>query len=118
MTNTRLTDPEVLEWRFPVRLETFHIRRGSGGQGVHRGGDGVVRRVRFLEPMEVNVLSSHRAVPPYGLDAGEPGQVGINRVIRADGAVTEFGAVASVMVEPGDCFELETPGGGAWSPPS
>ena len=116
MTNTRLTDPEILEWRFPVRLETFHIRRGSGGQGVHRGGDGVVRRVRFLEPMEVNVLSSHRAVPPYGLDAGEPGQVGINRVIRTDGTVTEFGAVVSVEVEPGDCFELETPGGGAWSP--
>ena len=116
MTNTRLTDPEVLEWRFPVRLETFHIRRGSGGEGVHRGGDGVVRRVRFLEPMEVNVLSSHRAVPPYGLDAGEPGQVGINRVIRTDGSTTEFGAVVSVTVEPGDCFELETPGGGAWSP--
>ncbi|MEM7092769.1 MAG: hydantoinase B/oxoprolinase family protein [Actinomycetota bacterium] len=116
MTNTRLTDPEILEWRFPVRLETFHIRRGSGGDGTHRGGDGVVRRLVFDEPMEINVLSGHRAVPPYALGNGEPGQVGENRVIRTDGSVTEFGAVLKTFVQPGDRFEIETPGGGGWAP--
>jgi len=116
MTNTRLTDPEVLEWRFPVRLETFHIRRGSGGEGEHPGGEGVVRRMLFHEPMEINVLSGHRRVAPYGLDGGGAGLVGKNRVIRTDGSVTEFGAVLQTTVEPGDRFEIETPGGGGWSP--
>jgi 5-oxoprolinase (ATP-hydrolysing) len=118
MTNSRLTDPEVLEWRYPVRLESFRIRRGSGGAGAHRGGDGVIRRVRFGEPMEVNVLSGHRRVPPYGMAGGEPGAVGHNRVIRADGTVTEFGATVTTTVEAGDVFEIETPGGGGYGPPS
>ena len=114
MTNSRLTDPEVLEWRYPVHLETFHIRRGSGGPGKHRGGDGVVRRIRFGEAMEINVLSGHREVPPYGMAGGEPGAVGHNRKIAADGTVTEFGATAQTTVEPGDRFEIETPGGGGF----
>ncbi|MDH3300051.1 MAG: hydantoinase B/oxoprolinase family protein [Acidimicrobiia bacterium] len=116
MTNSRLTDPEVLEWRFPVVLETFHVRRGSGGRGHHRGGDGVVRRVRFNEPMEVNVLSGRRKVPPYGAAGGEPGAVGHNRKIASDGTVTEFGATLQTTVDSGDRFEIETPGGGGFGP--
>jgi 5-oxoprolinase (ATP-hydrolysing) len=114
MTNSRLTDPEVLEWRFPVRLESFRIRVGSGGAGRHRGGDGAVRRLRFDQPMEVNVLSSRRRVPPYGMAGGEPGAVGHNRVIRRDGTVTEFGASMKATVAPGDILEVETPGGGGY----
>ncbi len=118
MTNSRLTDPEVLEWRFPVVLETFHIRHGSGGRGRHRGGDGVVRRIRFAEPMEVNVLSGRRKVAPYGAAGGEPGAVGHNRKIAADGTVTEFGATLQAAVDVGDCFEIETPGGGGFGEPA
>ncbi|MEE9416974.1 MAG: hydantoinase B/oxoprolinase family protein [Acidimicrobiales bacterium] len=118
MTNSRLTDPEVLEWRYPIILEKFEVRGGSGGDGAHRGGDGVVRRVRFGEAMEVNVLSGHRRVAPYGLEGGSPGAVGHTRKISVDGTVTEFGATAQAMVEPGDRFEIETPGGGGFGPPS
>jgi len=114
MTNSRLTDPEVLEWRFPVLLETFHIRKGSGGNGYRCGGDGTVRRVLFNEAMEVNVLSGHRVVPPYGVDGGEPGAVGRTRQIHTDGTITEFGASAQTFVNPGDRFEIETPGGGGF----
>ncbi len=114
MTNSRLTDPEVLEWRYPVLLETFHVRRGSGGAGAHRGGDGAVRRVRFGEAMEVNVLSSRRAVRPFGASGGGPGAVGHNRLVRADGTVVELPGNARVDVEPGDRFEVETPGGGGF----
>ncbi len=117
MTNSRLTDPEVLEWRFPVVLETFHIRVGSGGDGAHRGGDGVVRRLRFEEPMEVNVLAGRRRVPPYGAAGGRPGAVGHNRKIAADGTVTEYGATLQTTVEAGDRFEIETPGGGGFGTP-
>ncbi len=116
MTNSRLTDPEVLEWRYPVILETFHMRAGSGGEGARRGGDGVVRRMRFEEAMEINVLSGHRSVPPYGAAGGGAGAVGHNRKIAADGTITEFGATLQTTVEPGDCFEIETPGGGAHGP--
>jgi 5-oxoprolinase (ATP-hydrolysing) len=114
MTNTRLTDPEILEWRHPVVLEHFRIRRGSGGAGAHRGGDGVVRRLRFGEPMTVNVLSSRRRVSPFGVAGGEPGQVGANRVIRADGATENLPGSTRIEVQPGDCFEIETPGGGGY----
>jgi len=117
MTNARLTDPEVLEWRYPVRLETFHVRRGSGGDGRYRGGDGVVRRVRFDEAMEVNILSGHRRVPPYGMAGGGNGSTGINRVIRADGTITQLGGTDHTTVESGDCIEIETPGGGGWGVP-
>ncbi|MGH8469841.1 MAG: hydantoinase B/oxoprolinase family protein [Gammaproteobacteria bacterium] len=114
MTNTRLTDPEVLEWRFPVLLESFHIRRGSGGRGRYRGGDGAVRRVRFLETMNAAILSSHRRIPPYGLAGGEPGEIGRNSVERADGTVESLGGCAETRVRPGDVLVIETPGGGGY----
>ncbi|QTD97235.1 hydantoinase B/oxoprolinase family protein [Streptomyces cyanogenus] len=118
MTNSRLTDPEVLEWRLPVRLEEFAVRRGSGGAGRWRGGDGAVRRIRFLEPMTVSTLSQHRRVPPYGMAGGAPGALGANRVERADGTVTDLGASGSADVGPGDVLVIETPGGGGYGRPS
>jgi 5-oxoprolinase (ATP-hydrolysing) len=114
MTNSRLTDPEVLEWRFPVILDSFAIRRGSGGRGRHRGGDGVVRRVRFLEPMTAAILSGRRRVAPHGLMGGGPGMVGLNRVERADGTVLELGPTDGVEMAAGDVFVVETPGGGGF----
>ena len=118
MTNSRLTDPEVLEWRYPVRLESFEVRRGSGGAGINRGGDGVVRRVRFDEPMEVNILSSRRRVAPYGIQGGTDGATGRNLVIRSDGSVEEFGHTAQTSVEIGDAIEIHTPGGGGYGTPA
>ncbi|CAL9381819.1 hypothetical protein SUDANB96_01075 [Streptomyces sp. enrichment culture] len=117
MTNSRLTDPEILEWRLPVRLEEFSVRRGSGGAGRWRGGDGAVRRIRFLEPMTVSTLSQHRRVPPYGMAGGEPGALGANLVERADGTVTELGGSDATDVGPGDVLVVETPGGGGYGPP-
>ncbi len=114
MTNSRLTDPEVLEWRFPVLLESFAIRRGSGGAGRHRGGDGVVRRIRFREAMTAAILSGHRRVPPYGLAGGAPGALGRNWVERADGGIERFGGTHAIDVAPGDVFVIETPGGGGY----
>jgi len=114
MTNSRLTDPEVLETRFPVLLEEFSIRRGSGGAGEWRGGDGATRRVRFLEPMRANILSNHRRVAPFGLAGGDDGAVGANRIERADGRVELLGAVAATDMAPGDVFVIETPGGGGY----
>ncbi|KUN20973.1 5-oxoprolinase [Streptomyces antibioticus] len=118
MTNSRLTDPEVLEWRLPVRLDEFAVREGSGGAGRWRGGDGAVRRIRFLEPMTVSTLSQHRRVPPYGMEGGEPGALGANRVERADGTVTRLGGSDAADVRPGDVLVIETPGGGGYGPPS
>ncbi|MEE8545739.1 MAG: hydantoinase B/oxoprolinase family protein, partial [Alphaproteobacteria bacterium] len=117
MTNSRLTDPEVLEWRFPVLLESFAIRRGSGGKGRHRGGDGTTRRLRFLEAMEAAILSGHRIVPPFGLDGGGPGERGRNWVERADGSVDELGGADRTTVAPGDVFVIETPSGGGYGAP-
>ncbi len=114
MTNSRLTDPEVLEWRFPVRLEAFGIRRGSGGHGRHRGGDGSRRRVRFLATMTAVVLANHRRVPPFGVAGGAPGALGRNWVERADGSREEFGATCKVDMRPDDVFVIETPGGGGY----
>jgi 5-oxoprolinase (ATP-hydrolysing) len=114
MTNSRLTDPEVLETRFPVLLEEFSIRRGSGGEGAWRGGAGAIRRLRFLEPMRANILSNRRTVPPFGLAGGANGATGSNRIERADGTVAPLGAVASANMEPGDVFVIETPGGGGY----
>ena len=114
MTNSRLTDPEVLEWRFPVVLEEFRIRAGSGGAGRWRGGDGVVRRIRFLAPMTVAILSGHRVVPPPGLAGGEPGALGRTRIVRADGGVETLRSADRREVAPGDVFWLETPGGGGY----
>ena len=117
MTNARLTDPEVLEQRHPVVVEDFAIRRGSGGAGLHQGGDGVVRRIRFEEPMSLNVLSSRRKVAPYGIEGGSPGTVGVNRVLRTDGTVETHPGVFRTEVQPGDRFEVSTPGGGGYGPP-
>ena len=114
MTNSRLTDPEVLETRFPVLLEEFSIRRGSGGDGANRGGDGAVRRIRFLEPLTAAILSNHRRTAPFGAAGGEDGAVGINRVERADGSVEQLGATAEVEMAAGDVFVIETPGGGGF----
>ncbi len=114
MTNSRLTDPEVLEWRFPVRLESFRIRRGSGGQGRHRGGDGVERRVRFLEPMTAVMLANHRRVAPFGVSGGKPGANGRNWIERADGRREDFGATFASQVARDDVIVIETPGGGGF----
>jgi 5-oxoprolinase (ATP-hydrolysing) len=117
MTNSRLTDPEVLEWRFPVLLEEFAIRHGSGGEGRWHGGDGGVRRLRFREPMTVSTLSGHRRVPPYGMAGGSPGALGANRVHRVDGSVQRLAGSDSVEVAPGDVLVIETPGGGGYGRP-
>ena len=117
MTNSRLTDPEVLEWRFPVLLESFSIRPNSGGNGRHRGGNGVIRRIRFLEPMTAAILSGHRIVPPFGLAGGEPAQVGRNSVQRRDGTIEKLGSTANVEMQAGDVFIIETPGGGGYGTP-
>ncbi len=114
MTNSRLTDPEVLEWRFPVLLECFEIRPNSGGEGAWRGGDGTLRRLRFLEDMQLSILSGHRVVPPYGMAGGEPGACGRNWIERADGGVLEMGGTDGAAVHPGDVFALESPGGGGF----
>ncbi|MGH6979802.1 MAG: hydantoinase B/oxoprolinase family protein, partial [Stellaceae bacterium] len=114
MTNSRLTDPEVLEFRFPVLVEEFSVRRGSGGAGRYRGGDGVVRRIRFRERMEASILADRRRVPPFGLEGASPGAVGKNYVIRSDGTREDFGAVGTLIVDSGDCFVVETPGGGGY----
>ena len=118
MTNSRLTDPEVLEWRYPVLLESFEIRQGSGGAGKHRGGDGAVRRVKFLEPMTVAILSSHRRVPPYGMAGGASGAVGRNHVERTNGDTFELGGCAQADMQAGDVFVIDTPGGGGFGKPT
>jgi 5-oxoprolinase (ATP-hydrolysing) len=117
MTNSRLTDPEVLEWRFPVLLDSYAIRPGSGGAGRWRGGDGGTRRIRFLERMTASILSGHRRLAPYGLAGGGDGERGRNRVERADGSVTALGGADRAEVEPGDVFVVETPGGGGFGAP-
>jgi 5-oxoprolinase (ATP-hydrolysing) len=114
MTNSRLTDPEVLEFRFPVRLESYEIRAGSGGAGRWAGGDGGVRRVRFLEAMTAGILSNGRLHGAFGMAGGQPGAVGLNRVLRADGSVEELGHIGQAELLPGDVFELSTPGGGGF----
>ncbi|NKB54859.1 MAG: 5-oxoprolinase [Alphaproteobacteria bacterium] len=116
MTNTRLTDPEVLEWRYPVMLDTFSVRHGSGGKGKHVGGSGSDRRIRFLEEMDLVILSNHRIVPPYGMAGGEQGQCGKNWVERADGTVTKLTGQDGTHVGPGDVFVLQTPTGGGYGP--
>jgi 5-oxoprolinase (ATP-hydrolysing) len=114
MTNSRLTDPEILETRLPVRLDQFAIRRGSGGEGAHRGGDGVVRAVTFLEPMRANILANRRRVSPKGIKGGGDAEPGRNWVERTDGTVEMLSATAYAEVQPGDRFVIETPGGGGF----
>jgi 5-oxoprolinase (ATP-hydrolysing) len=107
----------VLEWRFPVLLESFEIRRGSGGAGRWRGGDGAIRRVRFLEPMTAAILSGHRRIAPYGMAGGLSGKTGRNWVCRADGKVVELEGCEQIQVNSGDSFVIETPGGGGYGRP-
>ena len=114
MTNSRMTDPEVLEWRFPVLVETHAIRRGSGGKGAQQGGDGALRRIRFLEAMTANILAGHRRIAPFGLQGGAPGALGRNWVERGDGSIEEFGATHTADMKAGDVFAIETPGGGGF----
>ena len=118
MTNSRLTDPEVLEWRFPVRLESFSIRKNSGGKGLKNGGDGVDRRMRFLESMTVNIIAGHRIVPPYGLSGGNSGVVGKNYVIHSNNSITKLKTKGQIEVIKGDLFVLKTPGGGGFGSPT
>ena len=117
MTNSRLTDPEVLEFRFPVVLESYEIQNGSGGAGRWAGGNGGVRRVRFLEAMTASILSNGRLNPAFGMAGGQPGHPGANRVVRATGAVEELGHIGAALMEPGDVFEIVTPGGGGYGQP-
>jgi 5-oxoprolinase (ATP-hydrolysing) len=117
MTNSRLTDPEILETRFPVLVERFAIRRGSGGEGRHRGGDGAVREIRFRAPMKANILSNRRLVAPRGIEGGGDAAPGINRVVRADGSGELLGPTAAVEMGEGDMFVIETPGGGGFGAP-
>ena len=118
MTNTRATDPEILEWRFPVVLESFTIRDGSGGAGANKGGNGIVRRVLFQAPMTAAIVSSHRRVPPFGMAGGSPGKTGHNYVERADGTVDELTGTDMTQMNAGDRFIIETPGGGGYGPPA
>jgi 5-oxoprolinase (ATP-hydrolysing) len=118
MTNSRLTDPEVLEWRFPVLLESYRIRPGSGGPGRWHGGHGGTRRLRFGEAMTVTTLTGHRRVPAFGMAGGQPGALGRHWIEHPDGSVTPMGGCDSVRVQPGDVFVIETPGGGGYGPPA
>jgi 5-oxoprolinase (ATP-hydrolysing) len=117
MTNSRLTDPEVLEWRYPVLVESYRIRRGSGGAGRWHGGDGGVRRLRFAEPMTVTTLTGHRRIAAFGLAGGQPGALGRHWIEHPDQSVTAMHGCDSVTVGPGDVFVIETPGGGGYGPP-
>jgi len=114
MTNSRLTDTEILEHRYPVRLESFAIRHGSGGAGTWRGGDGAIRRIRFLERMTASILSNGRSEGAFGLEGGKAGLPGLNLVVRRDGHVETLGHIGSVTMQPGDIFEIHTPGGGGY----
>lgn len=118
MTNSRLTDPEILEWRYPVRLDSYEINPDSGGHGQWHGGNGGIRKIRFLEKMSASILSNNRIVPPFGMAGGEPGQCGKNYVIRADGRREELSFVSSTEMQVGDVFVIETPGGGGYGAPA
>ncbi len=117
MTNSRLTDPEVLEWRFPVLLESYVIRPDSGGKGHVNGGNGGIRKIRFLEPMAASILANRRRIPPFGLQGGMPGEPGKTYVLRTDGSRLDLGATGSATMQPGDVFVIETPGGGGYGEP-
>jgi 5-oxoprolinase (ATP-hydrolysing) len=118
MTNSRLTDPEVLELLYPVLLETFKIRRGSGGAGRHKGGDGVIRKLRFREAMTAAILSGKRIVPPYGMANGMPGALGRTWVERVGGSHIDLAGTDEIQMAPGDAITIETPGGGGFGQPN
>jgi 5-oxoprolinase (ATP-hydrolysing) len=114
MTNSRLTDPEVLEWRFPVRLDSFKVRRGSGGGGKHHGGDGVERRIRFLKPMTAVMLANHRRIAPFGVGGGAPGATGRNWIERTNGEHQQFAATFATEIAREEVIVIQTPGGGGY----
>jgi 5-oxoprolinase (ATP-hydrolysing) len=114
MTNTRITDPEVMEYHYPVRLERFALRKGSGGEGAHRGGDGLVREITFLRPLRLSLLTQHRTTAPYGMEGGAPGASGRQRILRKDGAEETLSSIDGTEVEAGDKLIIETPGGGGY----
>ena len=114
MTNTRLTDPEILETRYPVILREFSVRLGSGGTGFHHGGDGIVREVEFLKPLTVSLLTNRRLNQPYGIHGGEPGKQGVNLRIGGDGSLETLSPSCELKVIQGERLRLETPGGGGW----
>jgi 5-oxoprolinase (ATP-hydrolysing) len=117
MTNSRLTDPEILEWRYPVMVEEHSIRPGSGGKGKWHGGNGATRRIRFLEPMTAAILAGHRRIPPYGMAGGEPGALGRNWVERSSGEKIELSYSDEIEMKAGDVFVIESPGGGGYGAP-
>ena len=117
MTNSRLTDPEVLERRFPVRILETSIRRGSGGEGNFRGGDGMIRSIEFLDPCHVSLITGRRCIPPFGLRGGSEGKRGKNLLLKNDGNVVHLAPVTEIEVEPGDTLTLKTPGGGGYGCP-
>lgn len=114
MTNSRLTDPEILETRFPVLLEDFHIRKGSGGRGQWHAGDGTKRTIRALQRLDFAILSGHRRIAPFGLEGGEPGELGRNEVRRANGSVEVLGNCGQTVLQPGEAFTVITPTGGGY----
>jgi 5-oxoprolinase (ATP-hydrolysing) len=117
MTNTRLTDPEILEFRYPVVLEDFHIRKGSGGRGEWSAGDGIIRVVRFLEQMDCTILSGHRRVRPFGLAGGAAGQVGENAVRRKDGDIEKLQGCDATVIDAGEAIIIQTPTAGGYGRP-
>ncbi len=114
MTNTRITDPEIFEFRYPARLIRFEVRKNSGGRGKWRGGNGVIREILFLQSLEVNLQTQHRIQHPYGLKGGTPGRLGLNQLIRADGRMVKLQGIAGLQVMPDDRVIIETPGGGGY----
>ena len=117
MTNTRLTDPEVLEFRYPVVLEDFHIRKGSGGRGKWNAGDGIRRTIRFLEKMECTILSGHRRIRPFGMAGGENGQIGENSVRRHDGTMEKLKGADATVIDAGEAVIIQTPTAGGYGKP-
>jgi 5-oxoprolinase (ATP-hydrolysing) len=116
MTNTRITDPEIIEWRYPVRIEEFSIRRGSGGQGRFTGGDGVRRVLRFKDRVDISILSQHRKQVPYGILGGEPGAKGSQWIQRSNGNKEQLMGIDQATLQAGDALIIETPGGGGAYP--
>jgi 5-oxoprolinase (ATP-hydrolysing) len=114
MTNTRITDPEILEHRYPIRLKRFAIRQGSGGKGKHKGGDGLIREYEFLDDMELSILSQHRKSAPYGMNGGEQGKTGDQWLITASGVKRHLDGITQLKVHKNDIFLLKTPGGGGF----
>ena len=114
MTNTRITDPEILERRYPVLLREFSLRSGSGGEGKHRGGDGVIRELEPLRPLVMSILSERRVLRPYGMEGGDPGATGRNLIVRKDGLVVNMGGRCSGSLNVGERLRIETPGGGGY----